>query len=317
MQKRNPLCAVMLVSVFIGGLIFAQTNWPAPAKAQAGKSQKIADKTTALRKKLSSMRWVAYAPTNWNPEISPPIIPPNESIREDLRVLHEAGFDGLVTYGADLANIPQIAEQAGFRGLLQGVWDPNNRDEIERAKKIAAESTILVGIIVGNEGLMFHRYDLQSLRKAMDEMKRETGKPVSTTEVVESYFSRKELVEWSDFLAPNAHPYFHGRAMREPRRAVAWTLKVFQNLLEQARGKPVLLKEVGLPTSGDEGLSEKAQAEYYSLLKKTEVKFVYFEAFDSLFKAGAIEPHWGLFKADRTPKLVARAISGRGALRGH
>jgi exo-beta-1,3-glucanase (GH17 family) len=177
-----------------------------------------------------------------------------------------------------------------------------------KAKRVAQQEIVL-GIIVGNEGLMFRRYDLPALQKAMEELKHATGKPVATTEVIESYMTRRALIEWSDFLAPNAHPFHH--SIKAPRRAVEWTAKSFQNLVERAGGRPVLFKEVGLPTAGDKGLSETLQAQYYALLKETAVQFVYFEAFDGPWKTGsAIEPHWGLFRADRTSKLAARVIAG-------
>jgi len=246
--------------------------------------------------------WAAYAPTNFNPEASPPVLPSEDSIREDLRTLRAFGFNGLVTYGADVAAVPRIAEEVGFRHMLLGVWDPRNPQEIERVKEAAASSRVL-GIIVGNEGLMFRRYDLQTLRKAMDDMRRQTGKPVSTTEVIESYFTTRELVDWSDFLAVNAHPYFHQK--RDPDQAVEWTVKAYENLVARVPDKPVVFKEVGLPTRGAEDVSEENQFRYYSLLSKTPVRFVYFEAFDALFKTGALEQSWGLFRADRTPKPAA------------
>ena len=144
----------------------------------------------------------------------------------------------------------------------------------------------------------------------MNEMKRETGKPISTTEIIERYDNTPELIEWSDFLAVNAHPFHHG--IREPQRAVDWTVIAYRELAARI-SKPLLLKEVGLPSSGSQGLSEKNQAKYYALLRLTEVKFVYFEAFDGDWKTwGTTEPHWGLWR-NRQPKLAARALSSRSA----
>ena len=68
-----------------------------------------------------------------------------------------------------------------------------------------------------------------------------------------------------------------------------------------------------MPTAGDEEgkMSEVAQEKYYTELAKTDVKFVYFEAFDQPWKTHLpIEPHWGLFTADRTPKLLAAKLLG-------
>jgi hypothetical protein len=70
---------------------------------------------------------------------------------------------------------------------------------------------------------------------------------------------------------------------------------------------------VGLPTAGDPAgrLSEANQKKYYFKLAKTDVKFVYFEAFDQPWKTHLpIEPHWGIFHADRTPKLLGLHLMG-------
>src|SRR5258707_1457666 len=77
-----------------------------------------------------------------------------------------------------------------------------------------------------------------------------------------------------------------------------------------------MLKEVGLPTDGDADrvLSERAQCDYYDALAQTEVRFVYFEAFDLLWKSHLpIEAHWGIFHSDRTPKVLARRLSDQAA----
>lgn len=262
-----------------------------------------------LRDKLLEPRYIAYSPTNWNPEDPKAVFPSDESIRQDLQVLRRVGFDGLVTYGGNVSvAVPRVAEQIGFRGILLGVWDPNDSTEMEKVK-LAARSALVVGIIVGNEGLMFNRYNLEALKRAMNEMKRATGKPVSTTEVIESYMTNKALIEESDFLAPNAHPFFHGNEMKQPSRAVEWTSAAYRELAQLARGKPLLFKEVGLPTDGDVGLSEENQAKYYALLMETDIKFVFFEAFDCPWKSSeGVEAHWGLFRADRSPKSVARVV---------
>jgi exo-beta-1,3-glucanase (GH17 family) len=258
-------------------------------------------KSPASRFTLPSAVWVAYAPTHFEPNAKPPILPSEGSIRADLRVLRNAGFDGLVTYGAEFPAIPRIAESVGFGVMLLGVWAPQDAKEMRLARE-AARSPIVFGIIVGNEGLTFNRYALPGLHEAMEEMRRETGKPVSTTEIIESYSTIPELAEWSDFLAVNAHAYFH--EIRNPVAAVQWTANVYAKLSKRYPDKPLLFKEVGLPTAAP-GLSEKAQYDYYRALQMTPVKFVFFEAFDALYKNGPVEQSWGIFHADRTPKPAA------------
>ncbi|MCX6621789.1 MAG: hypothetical protein NTY38_12085 [Acidobacteria bacterium] len=257
-----------------------------------------------LANQLRGTRWIAFAPTNYNP---PATIPSADSIREDMRTLRSAGFDGLITYGAQLTTVVAIAQEEGFRSVLLGVWDPASREELGLAKE-AAVSSIVAGIIVGNEGLMFRRYDIETLRSAMEEIRRDTGKPVSTTEVVEYFYTRQDLVEWSDFLTVNAHPYFHGH--RDPTRAVDWTLGAWERLRRHIpKDKPILFKEVGLPTSGDSESNEEFQREYYrQILTTTDFPFAFFEAFDALFKVGPLEQSWGLFRSDRTPKRAASLL---------
>src|SRR5439155_57578 len=101
-----------------------------------------------LRDGLENGVWAAYAPTEFNPNLSPPIIPSADSIRADLAALRQAGFDGIVTNGADVPSIPPIAEQTGMRWVLLGIWDPGNPDEIRRTKE-AARSDRVLGVIVG------------------------------------------------------------------------------------------------------------------------------------------------------------------------
>jgi exo-beta-1,3-glucanase (GH17 family) len=274
-------------------------------RCASGAGPPAAHQPSALANALRETTWIAYAPTNFDPGASPPVLPSGESVRLDLVTLRDAGFDGLITYGADVEAVPRIAEEVGFRHLLLGVWTPSNAAEMDLVAR-AARSDRVLGVIVGNEGLMFARYDLAALRSAIEEMRRATGKPVSTTEVIDRFFTTPELVEMSDFVTANAHPYFQN--LHDPAGAADWTARAFDALVAHVPGKPVLLKEVGLPSAGDPASSENAQFEYYDRLRRTPVVFAYFEAFDALFKQGPVEQSWGLFRADRTPKRAAAAV---------
>jgi hypothetical protein len=60
-------------------------------------------------------------------------------------------------------------------------------------------------------------------------------------------------------------------------------------------------------------MSEETQARFFGLLQQTEVRFVYFEGYDAPWKIDApVEPHWGLFHADRTPKQASEIVCGQG-----
>ena len=143
----------------------------------------------------------------------------------------------------------------------------------------------------------------------MDDIRAATQKPVATTEVLESYYSDANLRELGDWVFPTAHPYWNGA--KAPQPAVTWTQQQFLALsgLYTGTNRLVVFKEVGLPTAGDPQVSEAGQAEYYRLLRKTNVKFFYFEAFDQPWKVSQpVEPYWGLFKSDRSPKPVVNNV---------
>jgi exo-beta-1,3-glucanase (GH17 family) len=265
------------------------------------------------RDKITALRWVDYSPSTGNPDQGKEASV--EAIRDDLASLRQAHFSGLVTYSAKGRlgrELISLAKNAGFQGIIIGVWDPMNEDELSAAKSAAA-SEIVVGFCIGNEGLMTKRYTLEELESAINDVRKATGKPVTTAETIDTY--DEKLLHLVDWVFPNAHPYFSN--VTEPKAAVAWTQQAFQRLTKET-SQFVILKEVGLPTAGDdkEPLSEEAQCEYYVQLAQTNTRFVYFEAFDLLWKLKPpVEPHWGIFRSDRSPKILARHLSENVACR--
>jgi exo-beta-1,3-glucanase (GH17 family) len=260
------------------------------------------DSLENLKRKLSELCWIAYAPTNFNPDKR--LYPSTVDIRQDLQFLYNMGFKGLVTYGADniLAEVPRLAKEVGFEGVIMGIWDPSNIIENNNAIKAV---TYVDGYTVGNEGFNAPQhnptYDYDILKDAIDKLRKATKKPVATTEEIDDYYADPRLVELGDWIFPNVHPYWHG--IKEPEAAVAWTVEQYNRLAKH--NKFVSLKEVGFPTEGDTEVSEERQAEYYQQLQETGVKFIHFEAFDGPWKTWEpVEPHWGLFRNDRSVKKV-------------
>jgi exo-beta-1,3-glucanase (GH17 family) len=262
--------------------------------------------------KLSGIVWVAYSPTKANPNQG--FEASVADMREDLVVLRNAGFTGLVTYssvGVMSRDLPGLAQSLGFQGLIVGVWDPSSTEELTAAKT-AASNPIVLGFCVGNEGLQ-KRYQMSLLSSVIADLRNATGKPVTTTEEIDDY-SDENLLRLGDWVFPNVHPYFHNQL--ESSSAVRWTKGAYDDLKRRA-GRLVIFKEVGLPTEGDtQGkLSEVSQEQYYLELAKTGVQFVYFEAFDQPWKTHLpIEPHWGIFKSDRSPKALGRRRLGKDPL---
>lgn len=308
-MSRTPAHALLLGACLAVLLGFAACGTGAPVSptASATASATVDPRLSAWESTVAALRWVAYSPTNANPDAG--LEPTEASLREDLTVLRSAGFTGLVTYGSTGIvgrRLPYLAEELGFRGLLVGVWDPGNGDELASATAVAA-SPVVLGYVVGNEGLD-QRYTLSEVTSAMDALRRAAGKPVTTTEQIDDYRDA-DLLAAGDWVFPNAHPYFQN--LTDPHLAADWTSREFDDLSRRA-GRFVLFKEVGLPTAGADGLSEESQRDYYQALALTPTRFVYFEAFDMTWKTHLpVEPHWGLFRSDRTPKLLAASLSNR------
>jgi len=251
-----------------------------------------------FNRKVYSLRWIAYAPTHFNPNAK--LYPDRRSLEQDLKVLRDAGFSGIITYGSEysLAEIPEIAKALGFQGVIMGIWDIRDSNEIASAIFMA---DYVDGYCVGNEGL-YKRYDLDELKKAIDYIKAKTHRPATTTEEIFDY-AKTYVLEIGDWIFPNVHPFLS--SVKDPAPAVNWIkghYRIIKRHADQLK-KPVLFKEIGYPTRGDIHASAKNQKKFFDLIEKSGVNFAYFEAFDQYWKRWLpVEPHWGLFDKNRKPK---------------
>ncbi|HUI90343.1 MAG TPA: hypothetical protein VLX61_16615 [Anaerolineales bacterium] len=261
--------------------------------------------------KVNRIRWVAYSSPHLDSDQGF-YQPTPETIYQDLTVLRKAQFTGLITYGSAGimgTQFPGIAQSLGFRGIIMGIWSPTSQDELNNAQN-AASLPIVLGYSIGNEGLSGarDRYSISILCSAIADLRSRTGRPVATSEDVDTYDSRPGLLSVGDWLFPIAHPYWH--STKYPQDAVQWEQAQY-SALQDKTGLFVFFKEVGLPTSGAYGLSDFNQDLFYRGLAETDVRFAYFEAFDQPSKTHAsVEPHWGIFQADLGPKLLGWNLMG-------
>lgn len=255
-----------------------------------------------FKEKVNNLKWVTYSPTNYDPAEGK--YPGEGSLRLDLETLIQHGFSGLVTYGSSgsLGNIPEIAQEVGFQGVIMGIWDIFNREEIQNA---ALAQAYVDGYCLGNEGLNM-RYNLKDLFEAMSSLRVSTGKPVTTSEQIFDY-AKDEVLSLGDWVFPNIHPFLS--EVKKPEKAVRWIQGHYERLKKHvATERVILFKEVGFPTAGSLEATEKNQMRFFLGMEEVGVPFVYFEAFDQLWKTHlAVEPHWGLFDAHRNTKKFIRA----------
>jgi exo-beta-1,3-glucanase (GH17 family) len=256
-------------------------------------------------RRLAALNWICYAPTQYDPRRK--LYPTRLTIQQDLETIRAAGFDGVITYeyAGALENIPDQAKHLGLK-VIQGVWGPADRAELERAARLKDN---VEAYCVGNEGLG-SRYTIRELDQGLTYLSNSTGLPTAISEQIHLYFAYPALIDIGDWLFPIVHPHF-GNA-KSFDRAVAWldanTSRLVENAASRGQHKILFLKEVGMPSGGDNAYSEPGQARFLEfLLQRPGRPFALFEAFD---RKGweyitPVEPYWGLFHSDRAPKQAA------------
>lgn len=310
--------ALMVLKTAVGTDVGLQCTCPTTTTTTTLASGCASVDRDGFADRLAAARCVAYSPSgDWNPNTGN--YPSSQSVATDLALLHDSGFDCIVTYGADhvLAEVPCMARQAGFELVVMGVWNPASTQEHAGA---TAAADCADAYSVGNEGISLPygsglSYSWDELAAAMANLRAETCHPVTTSEPSGAYLdgvaghTADEVRHLGDWVFANAHPYFAGK--KGAADAVAWTIDRYHALVEADSDRFVMLKEVGLPSAGDTDLSEDNQRVYYAALTQTATRFAVFEAFDQVWKQSlAVEPHWGIFGSDRTPKPAAGAFAG-------
>lgn len=245
------------------------------------------------------------------------------SIRADLTALRPA-FDGLVLYGYHEQCTPRIvavARELKYRGLLLAIWNPKSADEIDGVAALARQydGAFNMGVLVGNEGITFKRYELEDLAVAEARLRKSLPKnvPISTSEPLHGY-QLETNVNFGDFLCPNIHPVFDRKEL-SAAEAAAWTREEAAKIAKKTR-KPVIVKETGFPHAGSEKYTPTSQSEFWhhytqaglvNLVGETWAGHgIGFEAFDLPWKAVEskleIEKSWGLLSPERKPHAAFR-----------
>jgi exo-beta-1,3-glucanase (GH17 family) len=130
------------------------------------------------------------------------------------------------------------------------------------------------------------------------------------------------LLERLDFFLPNIHPLSEPWFATAPEAAASQMVVDVANRMRQF-GKPILIKETGLPSGPPSaGLTPERQIRFWRTFfaaLKTGPAFAVaaFEAFDAPWKPAEMarhfdtvmagEAHWGFFTADSQPKPVLGA----------
>lgn len=230
--------------------------------------------------------------------------------------------------------------------VLVGAWlttevksGPNGEDEIDAdvvaanvrqvngAIRVAREYPELVaGISVGNETRVFwsdHKVQPQRLIGYIRAVRAETEVPVTVADDF-NFWNKPESQEVAkelDFIVLHIHALWAGCSIED---AMPWTERIYKEIRDAHPTKTVVIGEAGWATEkhieGEQAKlikgtpNGKNQKHYWVALRrwaeKNKVTTFWFEAFDENWKGGShpdeVEKHWGVFKADRTPKQTLK-----------
>jgi exo-beta-1,3-glucanase (GH17 family) len=242
-----------------------------------------------------TVKTINFAPANFDPTVGD--FPTEQQTRAGLLQLYEDGFRGILTYGVDgtLASIPRIAKEIGFQIVGVGIWDINDQSQIDTAVGLAEYTDFY---IVGSEGIFSSRYTKQQLAERLEDVRRATCTPVTTSEPWDVLLANSDIFDMVDFVAVNIYGWWEGA--HEAQDAVGVLTEHFDDVEGAAGGKIVIVRETGFPTGGHPDASVCRQQQYFLLLEQTGVPFVYLEAYDQFWKHEMhggydIGPHWGLY----------------------
>jgi exo-beta-1,3-glucanase (GH17 family) len=201
-----------------------------------------------------------------------------------------------------------------------------NRRELEATLRLAREHPGTVAAIsVGNETQVFwsfHRVLPERLIEVIRQVRAATTVPVTTADDY-NFWNKPEsrtVAAECDFVFVNMHPLWNGASLEG---ALPWIEAQLAAIRARHPDREVVIGETGWATQrnddGDQGrlmkgaLGEAEQARFVRELRawiaRTRVTTFTFEAFDENWKGGAdpadVEKHWGLYRADRSPKPAA------------
>jgi exo-beta-1,3-glucanase (GH17 family) len=198
----------------------------------------------------------------------------------------------------------------------------NNEKKIEKLIDLGNEyPEIIFSLSVGNEACVDwtdHYVPVNRVIEYVNRVKKSARQPVTFCENYVPWLNKLEpLANVVDFISIHTYPVWEYKHIHE---SLDYTKNNYSDVARKYPEKTVIITEAGWSTNSNgrginpEAVNEMNQKIYYEDLvgwtgDENILTFV-FEAFDEDWK-GSHEPlepekHWGLYKIDRTPKLVMK-----------
>ncbi len=244
-----------------------------------------------------------------------------------LDVIEKESLDFKVMLGVDMAaemSNPHCPWGASFDDETLATNRNINGNEVDRLIALSNRySDTVFSVSVGNEASVEwtdHMVPVENLIAYVQKIKGKIRQPVTFCEnYVPWTYKLEPLAAELDFISVHTYPAWEYRTIHD---ALEFTKQNYHSVVDHYPEKPVIITEAGwTTTSNGRGIdhwnaSEELQAEYYEqLLEWTtseQILTFVFEAFDEPWKGSPHpqepEKHWGLFKVERTPKLVMQYL---------
>ena len=209
-----------------------------------------------------------------------------------------------------------------------------NRAEVEGVIRLAnAFPDVVASVIVGNETQISwsdHRVAPEVLIRWLREVRARTTAPVTTADDFGFWATEESLAVAGevDYLDVHAYAMWAGQPLEQ---ALAFTEEKLAAVAARHPGRPLVLGEFGWATrrhtEGEQAKlikgvpGEAEQAAFFrqaiAWTSKHRIANLWFEVFDENWKGGShpdeVEKHWGLYRADRTPKQAVQEAASRSA----
>ena len=182
---------------------------------------------------------------------------------------------------------------------------------------------IVCALSAGNEACVDwsdHYVSVASVIEYVTQIKEQAAQPVTFCENYVPWLTKLDpLARIVDFISIHTYPVWEYKSIHD---ALDYTKSNYYSVAEKYPDATIIISEAGWATHSNgrgicpENVCEEHQKIYYNDLVQwcdTENILVFvFEAFDEPWK-GSPEPmepekHWGLFRVDRTPKMVMEEI---------
>ncbi|RPH71500.1 hypothetical protein EHM76_06190, partial [bacterium] len=292
-----------------------------------------------------TIKGIGYSPYRDCQASSGPTYPSSQEIQSDLlRLFHTATAIRTYSVIGVNAQIPALANSTGLP-VYAGAWldyptttDAQDDAEIQALINLAC-TTHLEGAIVGNEYYLRHRsadsitYLLERIQEVKTGILNQCGKsvPVTTAEIDDLMFvwegdppisiakimpAYKPIIDEVDYVMVHTYPFWSGLPVDGAAALTIDRYKAMRALLAQeyaGQNKWIIIGETGWPSAGGpNGLAQpslfnqqKYMLEFLPLAEQEKVNFLYFDAYDELWKIeepGSVGKHWGYSYSDRSAK---------------